>query len=175
MGGIGKVVHDSEGGIPSILEHFRFSTEEVPQRRTTEAGFVNVIQLELCCRMTKMKLLTEIIVLGNILGPFHKNIMLHSIHLILQIIAQMFPRRHPRKIGPTELNVREFSFSLQEGQTFGLAFSGIWICTELEIMTHGIVFTDVDHFLKTIEARSQEKVVIRVAKNSKKVTIYPAP
>ena len=82
VGGIGETIHNPEGCIPGIFQHFTLSGEEVPKRRTTEAGVVNIIQLELCCRMTKIKLLTEIIVLGNILGPFNKNNMLHTIHLI---------------------------------------------------------------------------------------------
>ena len=89
MGGIGKVVHDSEGGIPSILEHFRFSTEEVPQRRTREAGVVNLIQMKLGVRMAVLELLDKIIVLGDVLGSFHPDVMLHSIKLVLQIIAKM--------------------------------------------------------------------------------------
>ena len=79
MGGIRKIVHNSEGGIPSILEHFRLSTKEVPERRTTEAGVVDLIQMKLGVWMAVLELLDKIIILGDVLSSFHPDIMLHSI------------------------------------------------------------------------------------------------
>ena len=47
MGGIRKIAHYPEGSIPGILYHFRLSTKEAPQRRTIEAGIVEIIQMKL--------------------------------------------------------------------------------------------------------------------------------
>ena len=78
MGGIRKIVHDPEGGIPSILEHFRLPTKEVPERRTTEAGVVDLIQMKLGVWMAVLELLNKIIILGDVLSSFPPDIMLHS-------------------------------------------------------------------------------------------------
>ena len=89
MGGIRKAVHDLERGVPGILKHFRLSAEEVPQRRTTKTGVVDLIKLKLCFRMAVLELLDKIIVLGDVLGPLHSNVMLHPIKLILKIVSKM--------------------------------------------------------------------------------------
>ena len=89
VGCIRKVVHNPKGGIPSILQHFRFSTKEVPQRRTTEAAIVDFIEMKLGVWMAMLELLNQIIILGDVLGPLHSNIMLHPINLILKIVAKM--------------------------------------------------------------------------------------
>ena len=89
MGGIRKTVHNLERCVPGILKHFSLSAEEVPQRRTTEAGVVDLIKLKLCIRMAVPELLDKIIILSDVLGPLHSNIMLHPIKLILKIVAKM--------------------------------------------------------------------------------------
>ena len=91
------------------------------------------------------------------------------------MITKMKTRGYPRKAIATQLNTGEFPFLLQKSQTFSFAFSGIWVCAELEIMATCIPFTYDDHLLKGMLTWGKEKVVIRVTKNAKEVTIHPAP
>ena len=92
VGCIRKVVHNPKGGIPSILQHFRFSTKEVPQRRTTEAAIVDFIEMKLGVWMAMLELLNQVIILGDVFCSFHPHIMLHSIKLVLQMIPKMKTR-----------------------------------------------------------------------------------
>ena len=47
MGAEGKIKHDSEGSVPRVVDHLRFSAEQIPDWRTCEAGVVNLVKMKL--------------------------------------------------------------------------------------------------------------------------------
>ena len=98
VGGITKVEHNSNRSVPGVEEHVSLPAEQVPQRRASEAGVVDAVEVELGDRMTEVELLCQVIVLGNVLSSLHTYVMLHAIHSILKIISKMLARGDPRKI-----------------------------------------------------------------------------
>ena len=134
VGGITKVEHNSNRSVPSVAEHVSLPAEQVPQRRASEAGVVDAVEVKLGDRMTKVELLCQVIVLSDVLSSLHTNIMLHAIHFILQIISQMLARIYPGKIIATKLHIWQVPFLLHKCQAFCLTFPWIRISAELEIM-----------------------------------------
>ena len=43
MSAEGKIKHDSEGCIPGIVDHLRFSTKQIPDGKNSEATVINLI------------------------------------------------------------------------------------------------------------------------------------
>ena len=115
MGGITQIEHDSNRGVPSVAEHVSLPGEQVPQRRPSEAGVVNAVEVKLSDRVAEVELLSKIIVLGDVLSPLYSDIMLHAIHFVLQVVPKMLARRYPRKIITTKLHAWKISLLLQEG------------------------------------------------------------
>ena len=115
MGGITQIEHDSNRSVPGVAEHVRLPGEQVPQRRASEAGVVNTVEVKLSDWVAEVELLCQIIVLGDVLSPLYSDIMLHAIHFVLQVVTKMLARRYPRKIITTKLHAWKISLLLQEG------------------------------------------------------------
>ena len=64
--------------------------------------------------------------------------------------------------------------SQKESQTFCLALSWISIGTKSKVMSASILFADCQHFLESIKRRGKKKGIVRVPKNTKIGTAYPA-
>ena len=92
MGGKTQIEHDPDRGVPGVAEHVSLPGEQVPQRRASETGVVNAIEVKLGDRVAEEKLLCQIIVLGDVLSPLYSDIILHAIYFILQIVTKMLPR-----------------------------------------------------------------------------------
>jgi hypothetical protein len=43
MSAKGKIKHNSEGCIPGIVDHLRFSAKQIPDGRTSEARVINLV------------------------------------------------------------------------------------------------------------------------------------
>ena len=98
-----KIKHYSEGCIPGIVDHFRFSAKKIPDWRASEARVIYLVQVEFCQRMAKRKFLTQVIVLGDVLGPLVPHVTLHAIALVIQVNTKVFPGSNPWKIISTKL------------------------------------------------------------------------
>ena len=71
--------------LKEVFQVFWSISDSLQKRRTKEAGDFDCIQMKLGVSMAVLELLDKIIVIGS----FHPDIMLHSIKLILKMIAKM--------------------------------------------------------------------------------------
>ena len=79
MGGITQIEHDSNRSVPGVEELVCLPGEQVPQRRASEAGVVNAVEVKLSDRVAEVELLGQVIILGDVLSSLHSNVMLHAI------------------------------------------------------------------------------------------------
>ena len=92
VGSITEVEHDPDRSVPSVAEHVSVPREQVPQRRASETGGINAVDVKLSGRVAEEELLCQIIVFGDVLSPFYFNILLHAICFVLQVVTKMHPR-----------------------------------------------------------------------------------
>ena len=125
-------------------------------------------------RVTEIKLLTKLVILGYVLRPLNLHVMPQAIHLIVQVHTQVLARVHPGEHVSTQLKTCKFFCLFRKRNTFCFAFLRIRISAEPEIMISCIFLTNEKHFLKCMKTRCHQKVIIRITKNSAEFSIHPA-
>ena len=78
------------------MKHFRLSAEQVSQRRASEAGVVDTVEVELGDWMAEVELLTYVIIFIDVVSPLYFDVLLHTINFIPDADTKMFPITDPR-------------------------------------------------------------------------------
>ena len=124
------VQHQPDGHIPRVLHHLGLAAEEVPQTRSRQVRVVNIVDLDLNRRMTKMKFLEYFIILVNELSSFNENILLHPIHLIFQCHTQVLAGSYPWQGITAEVHRGKLAVLLNKCQALSFAFIGVFVSAE---------------------------------------------
>ena len=126
--------------------------------------------------MCEVELLAYLVVLGYIPSSFFSYILSHDVSLSHYFMPDMFSRGFPWEVVSAEPHLPlEVSLLLEPGQTKSFALPWILVRGEFQIVNFGILFTCLEHILKSIQGRSQQDVIVGVSKDSDVVLVDPAP
>ena len=97
----------------------------------------------------------------------------HTVVLVADAVAKVYPLRHPWKRVSTQINTWKISLFLKISNALSFAFLWSWICAKFQVMRITIFFNCFHHFLETAEGGSQDPVIIRVPEHAVIVVVDP--
>ena len=138
-------------------------TKEIPKDAPGKMGIPNLVDLELCTKMSEIEFLAYLVVLADVSRSFFLDILLHDVFFGDDLVANIFSGVFPRQVVPTKLHLPlQSPFPLEKSQAPSLAPLWDHIRAKLQFVHCGILFTGCKHVLESIKRRGpiMEKLFI---------------